>query len=202
MSIIRLKLCYRAGDTLIEVLFAITVFSVIAVGALTIMNRGTAMAQTSLETTLVRQQIDNQAESLRYLNSAYVTAVGNKADTSVGAPSQWMSIPTNTEAPVFKSDVCVAPTTGNPFFIDTSSATVRKIPSTVNAEPYSYQDPVTYAQILGTDEEAHPQGLWITAAHPSGANYTDFYINACWWVANSDVPSTIGTVVRLYVPSN
>lgn len=198
-----LRQTYRTGDTLIEVLFAITVFSMIAVGALTIMNRGTAIAQTSLETTLVRQQIDNQAESLRYLNAAYVAAVGNQADTTTGAASQWTAIEGKAVTTVipFQSGTCTAPTTGNPFFIDSATATVRFIPVS-GPGPYAYQAPPTYAQISGSGATVRPQGLWIVAVRPSTtAVFTDFYINACWWVSGSDTPETIGTVVRLYAPN-
>ncbi|MBJ58357.1 hypothetical protein CMN24_01415, partial [Candidatus Saccharibacteria bacterium] len=55
------------GDTLIEVLFAVTVFSFVVVSSLAIMNQGTAAAQRSLEISLVRQQVDAQADSLRFL---------------------------------------------------------------------------------------------------------------------------------------
>jgi type II secretory pathway pseudopilin PulG len=65
---------HERGDTIIEVLFAVTVFAMVAVGAMTIMNQGTATAQRSLEVTLVRQQIDAQAEAIRYIHQAYVSA--------------------------------------------------------------------------------------------------------------------------------
>ena len=54
------------GDTLIEVLFAITVFSLVVVTSLAIMNQGTQAALRSLQLTLVRQQVDSQAEALRF----------------------------------------------------------------------------------------------------------------------------------------
>ena len=55
------------GDTIIEVLLGITIFSMVAVGAMAVMNRGAAIAQQSLEITLARQQVDVQAEMLRYI---------------------------------------------------------------------------------------------------------------------------------------
>lgn len=57
---------FNRGDTLVEVLLGVTIFSLVAVVALETMNRGMAIAQYSLETTLVRQQVDAQAEMLRY----------------------------------------------------------------------------------------------------------------------------------------
>ncbi|MCP9466178.1 MAG: type II secretion system GspH family protein, partial [Candidatus Nanosynbacter sp. P5B_S4_bin.39.1] len=57
---------FNRGDTLVEVLLGVTIFSLVAVIALETMNRGMAIAQYSLETTLVRQQVYAQAEMLRY----------------------------------------------------------------------------------------------------------------------------------------
>ncbi|RYF29698.1 MAG: hypothetical protein EOO17_00170 [Chloroflexi bacterium] len=70
------------GDTIIEVLFAITIFSFVAVGGLSIMNQGVATAQRSLEIGLVRQQMDAQADALRYLNQAYVADYGKRGDAT------------------------------------------------------------------------------------------------------------------------
>ena len=84
------------GDTVIEVLLAITVFSLIAVGGISLMNRGVAIAQQSLEVSLVRHQIDAQADALRYLAHAYAadypddsqaTRIWNKAIGENGVPS-------------------------------------------------------------------------------------------------------------------
>lgn len=58
----------QRGDTLIEVLLSVTIFSMVAVGTMTVMNQGVAIAQQSLEITLVRQQIDAQAEMLRFVH--------------------------------------------------------------------------------------------------------------------------------------
>jgi len=78
---------FQKGDTLIEVLFAVTVFSLVAVGALSIMNSSTAVAERALETTLVRNQIDAQAEVLRYIHDSYIATYPNPVS---GQPSaEW-----------------------------------------------------------------------------------------------------------------
>ncbi len=58
----------QRGDTLIEVLIAVTVFSAVAIGAITVMSRGISVAQSSLELNLVRNQIDSQVELLRHIH--------------------------------------------------------------------------------------------------------------------------------------
>ena len=69
MSILKLK---RAGDTLIEVMFAIAIFSLVAISVVSTMNSGTSSVQNNLETTMSRNAIDIQAEALRFIQSSYI----------------------------------------------------------------------------------------------------------------------------------
>lgn len=64
---------FSKGDTIIEVLFAVTIFSALAISGLSVMNRGVGTAQRSLEISLVRQEMNNQAEILRFVHNAYIT---------------------------------------------------------------------------------------------------------------------------------
>lgn len=61
------------GDTLIEVMFAVAIFGLVAIGTISLMNKGLATTQNSLEVTMARQEIDAQAEALRFLHSAYLS---------------------------------------------------------------------------------------------------------------------------------
>ena len=61
----------KRGDTLIEVVIAVGIFSMIAIGIASVMSSGTSGAQTALETTLAREEIDAQAEALRFIQSSY-----------------------------------------------------------------------------------------------------------------------------------
>ena len=70
---------YKRGDTLIEVMFAVAVFGLGAVGAIALMNTGLASVQNSLETTMARQEIDAQAEALRFIHDAYLTEPNTKS---------------------------------------------------------------------------------------------------------------------------
>jgi len=72
----------QRGDTIIEVILAVTVFSMVAVGGLALMNQGVAMAQRSLEIGMVRDQMDAQADALRYI---YNTSVNQSATASTAA---------------------------------------------------------------------------------------------------------------------
>ena len=48
-------------------MFSFVVFSLLTVGTYIVMNRGTQIAQRSLEITLVRQQLDAQVSLIRYV---------------------------------------------------------------------------------------------------------------------------------------
>jgi uncharacterized repeat protein (TIGR02543 family) len=62
----------KKGDTLIEVCIAIGIFSLIAIGVASVMSSGTAGSQTALETTLAREEIDSQADALRFIHESYM----------------------------------------------------------------------------------------------------------------------------------
>lgn len=65
------SLTTKRGDTIIEVMFAIAVFSLVAVITISMMNLGTANAEGSLELTTARHELNAQAEALRFIHSAY-----------------------------------------------------------------------------------------------------------------------------------
>ncbi len=65
------SLATKRGDTIIEVMFAIAVFSLVAVITISMMNLGTANAEGALELTTARHELNAQAEALRFVHSAY-----------------------------------------------------------------------------------------------------------------------------------
>lgn len=74
----------KKGDTLVEVSLAIGIFSMVAIAAVSVINGSTTGAQSSLESTITRQEIDGQAEALRFIQSAYV-AGGEEVDAATTA---------------------------------------------------------------------------------------------------------------------
>lgn len=67
------------GDTLVEVMFSVGIFGIISVSAISLMNRGLNTAQTALETTMARNEIDAQAEAIRFIHAAYAAESTNSA---------------------------------------------------------------------------------------------------------------------------
>ena len=183
------------GDTLVEVLLGVTIFSLVAVIALETMNRGMAIAQYSLETTLVRQQVDAQAEMLRYAhdmkndtwkklvdsNSVSVSAVnGNEGNLGV--------------------EKCPDDFSTKEFALAATPSLASKI-SILN-NPGDYKAAETYARVDSDTKKTY--GISVRLVKPSTAtgsrdsNKYDAYIKACWMPVGSKMPATIGTIVRLY----
>lgn len=83
------KCVSKRGDTLIEVMLAVGIFSMVAVAVVAVMSGGTSSAQTALETTLAREEINTQAEALRFIQSAYIA----EKDSNVGKFGElWQAI--------------------------------------------------------------------------------------------------------------
>ena len=61
------------GDTLIEVLFAIAVFSFVSVLTIVVMSDSIKTAQGNLEITMVRAEIDSQSEAIRFIHNSFLS---------------------------------------------------------------------------------------------------------------------------------
>lgn len=200
------------GDTIIEVLFAVAVFAMVAVGSLSIMNQGTATAQRALEITLVRQQIDAQAEAIRFIHQSYVAAY-QKDSTPVGTASEWVKMTDKATgkgadgASVFgqtATDTCPSTVPGQkPFILNARKATVASAAPLMSAPADASLPP--FSQVIYNDDSSikNAYGLWIEAVpstNVDGPGFVDFHIRACWSAAGSGAPATLGTIVRLYEP--
>jgi type II secretory pathway pseudopilin PulG len=188
---------HEQGDTIIEIVIAFAIFALAAVSTLIILNKGVATTQRNLEATLVRQQVDSQAELIRYIH-----------DSRGAAWATMLSKVTTNPAPI-SSDGPTCPTT-------TDISTGFYVRPTINADPkattFAVQGltattytntPQTYAKIDYTTGAPKAEGIWVQVAEAendtgSGIKAYDFYIHACWDSVGLNIPMTLGTVVRLY----
>lgn len=60
----------KHGDTLVEVTLAIGIFSMVAVAAVSVLSASTSSAEDTLEASITREQIDAQADALRFIQNA------------------------------------------------------------------------------------------------------------------------------------
>ncbi len=199
---------------MIEVLFAVAVFSMVAVGSLTIMNQGSASAQRSLEIALVRHEMDTQADAIRLI---YDEMMAGRTQRTAEQAATWRQMSTvggtgnlaKATASVFPGGVvngnrCRTPvdTATMAFIMNTNTMQpVRLTGSNSNevgnsAVPSAQQRVfagVTYSPTL------RAQGIWVEAER-HGEGYVDFHIRACWDTVGQAQPITLGTIVRLYDP--
>jgi len=209
----------RRGDTLVEVMVAVTVFSMIAVGTFMVMNGTMARAQGVLEETLARDEMDAQADTLQMIrNEAVVAIVLERAgDPFLQGWRNIVSNATNTPPPALaiSGDNCAAAlaTSGNAILLDPRHPTNALLTGTrIN------QEPGTYPRLFyGTGDNDNivdrsgagalrAEGIWIVPiqsgirdASGRPRNY-DFHIRTCWHQSGTPVASTLGTIVRLHNP--
>ena len=62
----------KAGDTMIEVMFALSVFALVSVLAIVVMNSGVSTAEATLEISTTRNEIDSQSEVLRFIHNSFL----------------------------------------------------------------------------------------------------------------------------------
>ena len=192
------------GDTIIEVIFAMTIFALVAVSTLSVMNQGMNAAQRSLEITLVRQQIDAQAEALRYIRDTYTVS-----------PSRWNSLVSaqgQASASTYglSGNSCSLPSGGGykPFILNARTAEVSLVAPTVATAAGPGYPPFPQVVYGAGSVVDKAYGIWIEAV-PSGPlpsnatepqRYIDFHIRTCWDGPGNSVPMTLGTIIRLFDP--
>lgn len=186
------------GDTIIEVMFAFVIFSLVVVSAFSIMNKGVATAQRSLEVTLVRQQIDGQVAMIQHIQ---------QTDPVLWTQIKSMVVDTagvfgaETQCPEAKDLL-----DKNDFFIATTAD--GSSPSVVHIQSdQDYKKATTYSlvDVFGRTSASHiptAYGLYMRMVKSDGwtdANHSyDLNVRACWDSVGINVPVTIGTVVRLF----
>lgn len=186
---------FDRGDTIIEVMFSFAVFSLVIVSAITLMNQGVAMAQRSLEITLVRQQIDSQiamVQHARQVGSPVWNALRSDARDTISGFSSITSCP----------DGGSLAGTGAHFI--TVQTTAKQDIKLNDVSTTTYSGAITYAKVdtlLQTNSIAHSYGLWMILVKSEGFATNrayDLHVRACWGSVGVSQPITIGTVTRIY----
>lgn len=182
----------QRGDTIIEVILALAIFSLVTVSMFSIMQRGSLSAYDALERSQVRLMMNRQTELLTYIRDSYINARADDLPITTGSPAElWTKvtntavIPSVTEPAV---DTCVVPS--GAFYIrwDTSSG------------KYVLDSTIVAADGLPADGK----GLWIVKSDPSGFSgkrrYHDFYVMSCWRLATTQ-DQMMSTIVRMHEPN-
>lgn len=83
---------WKKGDTLIEVALAIGIFSLVAIIVVSVVTASLTSAQSSLELTLTREELDSQAEALRFIHEAYISGSQSKDSSENVYTNLWNRI--------------------------------------------------------------------------------------------------------------
>lgn len=184
------------GDTLIEVLLAMAILSAIIVGAITMMNRGHAIARDSLERSQVTALMTEQAEMLRYVRDSY-----DPSETGPLVPpaSLWEDLTNNWTA---NAEDAGCKANANPFYLrKTLNPSGQVEPEIVDFD----ESTIDSGSSNYVETHAKPgSGLWVEAEPPAGAGgveYIDFYIKGCWSPSGEGPQQEAKTIVRLYMPT-
>lgn len=177
------------GDTLIEVLVAISVFGVIVVGTFALMNRGVTQMYDSMEKTQVRMLLNGQAEALTYARDQYLRSQSMPLTTTQDqrAKQAWEWIKNQTDNPATVPGITNCSPSGSAFSLLTPDTGI-----TANS---------TITSPIADGFPAPQNGIWIEQMPSSGGvtpSYIDFYIRACWMQNSNNQTQVLSTVVRLY----
>ncbi len=175
-------LIQQKGDTIVEVMFAVAVAGLTIVLSLAVMNRGVATTQMAVENTLVRQSLDGQAESLRFLRDTNSPQWTNIVESRTGSSA----------TPFEDNDNCAPTTLNRAFYVEVN---VSDGPNSGSAVVKNYSDAGDSTEIF-----AQPgNGMWIEAVKSSPTQqFIDFHIQACWAPPFSGPNARTGSIVRLY----
>ena len=177
------------GDTLIEVLLALSVMGVVVVGAVSLMNKGLSQMYDTMERSAVQLLLDRQVEILTYGRDQRLRELSGESLTGYDehARSLWNQVRT-----VQSLNAGAVPQLNNCSDTNRAFAVANN-----NGGGFSV---LTSVQAVATEFPSPANGIWIQKIHNGTVSvpYTDFYIRACWRQSSSPVNQVASTVVRLY----
>ena len=216
----------KKGDTLIEVTLAVGIFSMVAVAVMAVMNGGAASAQMALEATLAREEVDMQAEALRFIQSAYIAEKsGGESNGKYGELWSEITEKASSVSEDFPPSECSVlygddGEAMRGFVINTRKLGMdgARADDVVLTGKGKLRQAVTYPRLVYGDDGdltgnsnvslGGAEGIYIIAVKDPGTNigndsksaFYDFYIRTCWYGNRESAPSTIYTLVRLGDP--
>lgn len=206
---------FDRGDTIIEVIVAVALFSSVLIMTFTSLNKSSAAALQTYEISQVNEQLDAQAQTLRFLHESYVSNYSNgiaydltdgAGVTSPGEEYQKIlnkvtSAALTSASPYASVTSCPSPAPSGSFGLNTRTARVQDNTASLLAAGGNYAR-ATYPS--GANSPVSLRGIWIegirTPPVSGRLGFIDFHIRACWTTIGVSVPSNIGTIVRLYDP--
>ena len=81
---------------MVEAALAIGIFSMVAIAVVSVVSASTSGAQNALETTITREEIDAQAEALRFIHDSYINDLQSKNTQDNKYANLWNKITENS----------------------------------------------------------------------------------------------------------
>lgn len=203
----------RRGDTMIEVMFAVAFFGMIAILSISMMNNGLAESEDNLEATMARDEMNAQAEALRFIHSTYAATSGTTYNTlwhnitdraSTTDANRVKNIEGGTDCEEFYKPTGSG---GNGIALSSNGAFALNVASiTNNTSPIIGINGNDIADTYPIVSTGSAKGIWVNVLSGSVTDgdgrpfYYDFYIRSCWYGIGSNTPTTLDTVIRLYNP--
>lgn len=192
----------KRGDSIIEVLLAVAIFSAVAVSSLATMNRGLANVETALEETVARSEIDAQANLIRYIYSGYTLIPGSNVYHDAASTENYAGVWDKMVNGAGDSAAQIETTCTNNHpegFVlmnNKNGISFQKI------NQYTESGGIPKSNNVIKDDETGSYGndIWITTVKGGDDAYYDFFINTCWYSPGSSTGTTLYTTIRLVNP--
>jgi len=192
----------RSGDTIVEVILSFAIFSLVCMGTYGVINMSLSSTRESLNISVVRNLVDSQATSLRFIQNAYIATYSPGSDSDNEPASQWKLLTDYIKTRNPGGDIIDFGAQTNTNCPDIPNNSFIMNPKKSSFIPYSDSSMKKSSGVAdlvfdGSDNMTS-YGVWIEADRSSTSPaFIDFYIRACW-IGSGSNPSIIGTIVRLY----
>ena len=209
----------RRGDTMIEVLLASAIFGFIALLTVTLMNSGLRISQANLQLTMARNEVNAQAEALRYVHNAYINSPGSGAGEGSSTPwnqykQLWDEITSHAidafvQAPDGSSceEVYAEEVQAGRTFVMNTAAMQLGGAGTIFTNVLEPTDSFPFLEFTAGNAVNGAYGVWVNVVGSDSTNsrgdpqYYEFFIDTCWDSVGTGAPTRLDTVLRLYNPN-
>jgi len=183
----------RRGDTLVEVLLATVILSIVLAGAFSLSNQAIQTGQGSLERTEAVNIVREYAESFRFIH-------GSETD---GYQAAWDAVlaGASSNRPTYTDDKYCDTSIANPKYLN--FAELGSSPVSAGNLVKGFNLPTTGGRLDysgATDNNSDDLfAVWFEVydSDPINAGTVDIHIRACWDTLGGDSVDRAGAVVRL-----
>lgn len=217
----------KRGDTMVEVMIAIAVYSIVAVFTITAMRLGIQQGEASLELSQARIEVSAQADAIRFIHNSFLAEREYAVSGADSYKLLWnalasKAVDATTTIQELSTQTCPE-TVNNSFIVNTRNINPTAPNSTVLTGKYvatslyprlifgtsaSNNSDTSYVEGDYTDL-MRAEGIWVVARKSAAVSsllnsqpeYYDFHIYTCWYAPGSSHPTTTGTIIRLYNPT-